>query len=66
MTHRTLKLAVVSIAAAVLFLFVLKMLNLTELAFLFGLIVLCGVAVFRIQKRRERRQLELMRDSALW
>ena len=31
-----------------------------------GILILCGVVAFRFEKRRKQRQLESMRDSALW
>jgi Flp pilus assembly protein TadB len=41
-------------------------LNLAEGVFVSGILVLCGVVAYRFQQRRERRQLDLIRDSALW
>ncbi len=29
-------------------------------------LLICGLVAFRFQQRRERRKIDLMRDSALW
>ena len=70
MISRTFKLAVTAIIVGGLLLLVMKLFvpnfGKTELVFLFVGLVFCGVVGFRFQQRRERRQLDLMRDSALW
>jgi membrane-bound ClpP family serine protease len=70
MNSLMLKLAVVAITIGGLMLLALELFGLNfgkaGLALLFVGLVFCGMAAFRFQKRHERQQLDLMRDSALW
>jgi len=70
MTLSTFKLKVAFFTAVGLVLLLATMFGLrlseSEMTLLAGLLVFGGVAAVRIQRRRERRQLDLMRDSALW
>ncbi len=70
MNSRPFKQAVAAIMIGGLFLLFMRLFvpnfGKVELVLLFVGIVFCGVVTFRFQKRRERRQLDLFRDSALW
>lgn len=70
MKINTFKLAFAAIMLAGLILLALKLFGQNfgkaELGLLFVGLAICGVAAFSLQQRRVRRQLDLMRDSALW
>lgn len=70
MKKNTLKLAVVAIAvggsAVLTQKFFGQKFDKAEWGFLCVSLVFFGWATFRFQQRREQRQLDLMRDSALW
>ena len=67
---KTFTYAVVAIMVGIFILLALKLFgqnfSRSELALLFVRLAVCGVAAFRFQQRRQRRQLDLIRDSALW
>ena len=65
-----IKLAVVAVVIGGLLFSALKLvgqnIDKTELAILIVSLVVCVVVALRLEQRRKRRQLDLMRDSALW
>jgi hypothetical protein len=70
MNFRSGKQAVVAIMVVGLMLLALKLIcqefGQTEWALLCVSLVYFGLVLLRFRQRRERRQLESMRDSALW
>ncbi|MBA3057231.1 MAG: hypothetical protein KJ614_00120 [Gammaproteobacteria bacterium] len=70
MNSRSFKQAVAAFIVGGLLLLVMKLFvpnfGKAELGLSFCGLLICGVVAFRFQQRRERRQLDLMRDSALW
>ena len=65
-----IKLAVVAVVIGGLLFSALKLvgqnIDKTELAILIVSLVVCVVVALRLEQRRKRWQLDLMRDSALW